>query len=180
VDLSGLNLRAAVRALVVDADDRVLLVRFEFSRGTVWALPGGGIEPGEEQHEALHRELAEEIGMTDAEIGPCVWERTWVGRMGTWDGQRDQAFLVRCEEHEPEPHFDWDQLRAEGVHELRWWTVDELLAVPGDRDRISPFAPFELPELVAEVVRNGPPAEPFIVLNVYESIVPPPVSPEVP
>ena len=39
----------AVHAAAVAIHDRVLLVRFEFSRGTVWALPGGGIEPGEEQ-----------------------------------------------------------------------------------------------------------------------------------
>ncbi|MFM7686187.1 MAG: NUDIX domain-containing protein, partial [Actinomycetota bacterium] len=43
----GLRIRDAVRALVLDPDDRILMVRFEFpDAGTRWALPGGGIEPG--------------------------------------------------------------------------------------------------------------------------------------
>ena len=41
--------REAVRALVVDADDRVLLVQFRRPVGdaTWWGSPGGGIDPGE-------------------------------------------------------------------------------------------------------------------------------------
>src|SRR5918992_6160823 len=42
---SGKPLRDAARALVVDPAGRVLLVRFEFGNKTVWALPGGGLEP---------------------------------------------------------------------------------------------------------------------------------------
>ena len=57
--LDGLRIRPAARALVVDPDDRVLLVRFEFPAGTRWALPGGGIEPGETPEEAIRRELVD-------------------------------------------------------------------------------------------------------------------------
>ena len=57
---SELRIREAVRALVIDPDDRVLLVRFEFpNTGTHWATPGGGVEPGETDHQALRRELDE-------------------------------------------------------------------------------------------------------------------------
>ena len=72
--------RTAVRALVVDADDRVLLLRFEnpVTRDVWWATPGGGIEPGESEEQALRRELAEEIGLEGHEPGPVVWERAHV------------------------------------------------------------------------------------------------------
>ena len=73
---------------MLDPDDRILLVRFEFPSGrTFWATPGGGIEAGETPEDAIRRELAEETGLTDVEIGPVVWTRLhivpFIGGRGT-------------------------------------------------------------------------------------------------
>lgn len=161
-DVAGLRIRRAVRAAVLDPDDRIMLVRFEFPTVTVWATPGGGQEPGEDDAATLRRELDEELGLRGVEIGPQIWTRTHIIPFldGMWDGQRDHVYLVRSPSFTPEPTLTWDQLTAERLHELRWWTADELLAAARDGLR---FAPRGLADLVAALVREGPPAAPIDV-----------------
>ncbi|WP_224403471.1 NUDIX hydrolase [Pseudonocardia sp. ICBG1034] len=56
---------ACVGGIVFDPDGRLLLVRRanEPGRG-LWSVPGGRVEAGESEHEAVVRELAEETGLT--------------------------------------------------------------------------------------------------------------------
>lgn len=165
------RIREAVRALVIDPDRRVLLVRWDFPDRpelgypamSVWGTPGGGMEPGEDTEVALRRELDEELGLVDAEIGPQVWERTYLIPFldGLWDGQHDRFFLVEAAAFEPAPRLTWEQLRAENLMHLRWWTEDELAAfVPTDTEV---FAPRRLPRLFRALLVDGVPAMPIDV-----------------
>ena len=146
--------RAAVRALVLDESGMTLLVQFRDPAGQVWwATPGGGIDEGEDVAAALRRELAEEVGLVDFELGPEIWTRehtfAWDGRIL---GQHERIWLVRVQEHEPKPSVD---LAKEHVAGVRWWTLDELDAAEEE------LVPKRLPELLRELQANGPPRTPF-------------------
>ncbi len=157
--MSEPRLRLAARAIVLDDSTRTLLVRFDFGDRVVWATPGGGIEEGESDEHALRRELVEEAGLEGFELGPLVWTRTHHLAFGggRWDGQTERYYLVRTLPFEPVPRLSWEELRAERMTAVRWWTLAELEAA----DAI--FAPRRLPVLLRELIQHGPPAEPVDV-----------------
>jgi TDG/mug DNA glycosylase family protein len=151
--------REAVRALVVDAADRVLLMRFEnAANGDVWwATPGGGVEDGESDEVTLRRELLEETGLRAFDPGPVVWSREHVL---PWDRQlwrqRERFHLVRVESHEVSPTID---LAAERVYGYHWWTLAELEQT-GEL-----LAPRALATHLRDLLRDGIPPEPLDVTN---------------
>lgn len=159
-DVGELRIRPAVRGLLLTPQREILLVRFEFPSRTVWAPPGGGLEEGEDHLAALRRELREEVGLHDPIIGAHVWNREHIipHLDGKWDGQRDRLYVVPTQRFEPHPELEWDQLRAERVHELRWWHVDEI-ATSNASD--TTFAPRRLGMLLRSLLDDGPPAGPI-------------------
>jgi hypothetical protein len=73
---------------------------------------------------------------------------------GQWDGQREQYHLVTGVPASASPLLG---LHREFVFGLRWWTLEELEAAEGE----VVFAPRRLPELLRELLLDGPPAEPI-------------------
>ena len=157
--MSEPRLRQAARTIVVDEEERVLLVCFDFGDRVVWAMPGGGIEEGETDEQAIRRELLEEAGLGEFELGPLVWTRTHLVPLGDgqWDGQTERYYVLRTPAFEPKPRLSWEDLRAENMVGVRWWTLDELEAAETE------FAPRRLPSLVRSLLEGGAPAKPLDV-----------------
>ena len=61
-----------VRVIVFDEDNRILMVRQDHPERTVWMVPGGGIEEGENSAQAAVREVREETGL-EVEILGLIW-----------------------------------------------------------------------------------------------------------
>lgn len=156
-----MKLRESVRALILDENDSVLLVRFDWDGldppGGFWANPGGGIEHEESRTEALARELQEEVGLRLSSLGAEIWTKTALFPMPGWDGQVDHIHLVRVRHFAPQPRLSPNQLLAEHVHEIRWWKLHELA------DSHATFAPRALPALLENLLSGAIPKEPIAI-----------------
>lgn len=117
-----------VRAVVLDPDDRVFLVRHSYVSG--WYLPGGGVDLGEAMEEALRRELKEEgdIDLTGAAVLHGIFLNSHVSR-------RDHVavYVVRQfrQDRPPEPNRE--------IVECGFFAITALPegTTPGTRRRIA-------------------------------------------
>ena len=155
--------RDVVRAVILDADERVLLFRTRDPTypelGTWWELPGGGLEPGETYLEAIVREVAEETGLviTAGQVGPPVWRRRATYR---YRGERriSNEVVVAVRLAQVAPPIDGAGrvgFEADDYYDFGWLSVAEVAA---STER---FYPGRLPEFIGPLLAGEQIDEPF-------------------
>ncbi|MFD5521217.1 NUDIX hydrolase [Streptomyces sp. NPDC127066] len=148
--------RQAARVAVLDPAGAVFMFRYDNEEvGVHWALPGGGMDPGETPLQAAVREVREETGWTDIEPGGtalCFWEHDFT-RVGVPVRQYEHIFLAYGPRRQPGGELGASQA-AEGILGGRWWSPRDL------SEAADPLWPPRLPELLASVRRDGPPTTP--------------------
>lgn len=124
--------RPCAYAIVLDGRGRVLLM--ETPRG--YYLPGGGIDEGETEHEALRREVLEEMGheiQVGEEVGRAVQhirigDRTILSKEGAYFRATLGAKVAEAVEEDHEPV--WLPLVTacrEVVHRAQGWALERVV-----------------------------------------------------
>ena len=70
-----------VRVVILDKENRILMVKQHHDEKDIWMVPGGGIEEGESSMAAAVREMKEETGL-DVEIDRLIWHTEEVSARG--------------------------------------------------------------------------------------------------
>ncbi len=161
--MTGNVRRQAARVVLLDRHQRVLLLRasdpFDRSKRPWWEIPGGGMDRREPSEDCARRELYEEAGIVDAEIGPCVWVQHARFRFaGLHFDQHERIHVAWCDaDGDDVPHAPagLEALEAMAFDGRRWWTVDDLLASD------EPVLPRRLREFLPGLVDGPLPNEPI-------------------
>ena len=145
--------RGAARLVVVTPEPQILLLRLEPSfREPFWVTPGGGLDEGESYEDAARRELAEEVGRDDLELGPHVWSREVTFTWERWQvHQKERTFVVHVpRSFEAITVFpDEEPITGHG-----WFTIERLRAEP---ETVYPIGLADhLERLLADGDENGP------------------------
>ena len=86
-----MNKRAA--GIIIQDGQILLMRRVVAGRGEYWVFPGGGVEAGETEAEAMAREVHEELGLTVTEFTP-YFEVFNEFTMGQFPPRQEHYFLV--------------------------------------------------------------------------------------
>ncbi len=155
--------RSAVRLVVLDRHGRVLLFKIREpmhpEQGTVWELPGGGIDADETHVDAAVRELREEAGIEiePADIGPPTWHRRVTFRHAGVRRLQDEV-VVAVPLRVPVPAVDEARQAPDEIETYlgsRWWPLHEVEVSP------ERFYPGRLPILLRRFLEGERIEEPF-------------------
>lgn len=111
-------MRERATVCVIDQDEVLLIHRFK-NGAEYYAVPGGGIEPGENEERAAVREMREETGL-DVTLGEKIG-------MIDLDGERQHIYVARSFQGEPKlggPELE--RQSPENIYKLEWIAIEDV------------------------------------------------------
>lgn len=151
--------RQSARLLLINPNGQVWMLRIDDPVRPRWIVPGGGLEAGEGWEDAARRELGEECGLHDTELGPCVAERRAIDHFGDTPFSSDaKYFLVRTHDQVP-TGANMSAHEAAHYDQQRWWSADDI--------RISheTVFPIGLADLLDAINRGEVPESPVTLID---------------
>jgi 8-oxo-dGTP pyrophosphatase MutT (NUDIX family) len=131
-----MKIRETARLVLIDPQNRLLLMKvndpatFSLNQSSVksplWVTLSGEIQSGEDVIATAKRELFEETGITDAEIGPAIWygeqDLIWKGELTRL---KETFVVVKTSDSQIVDIYRTPEEQL-AMLEVKWWHIDEL------------------------------------------------------
>ena len=151
--------RPAARVVLLDRVGRIFLVNAEDPldpfKPPWWEIPGGGIDWGEDSATAAARELVEETGIEEVEMGPVIWTQHVQFTFGGYFFDSHEKNHVAWGDGGDYRPRHLEAPAAAAFRGARWWALDDLLASD------EPLLPALLREHLGPIVAGNLPVEPI-------------------
>jgi 8-oxo-dGTP diphosphatase len=153
------NARRSSRAILMNADNRVFLFKFEFAmlsdHRTLWVAPGGRVEEGESDEKALSRELHEEMGLEIEEDYKCIFYRNkpFITKTGEEFISEERFYLVKINQFDLSME-NMTQNERKLTKDWKWWSADEI------HNSSETFFVDDLDVYIAGIINGDIPEEP--------------------
>ncbi len=151
--------RIAARVVCFNPQGQLLMIRssdpVDRTKPDWWELPGGGIDHGESATDAILRELREECGVNNVVMGQLIWTQHAQFTFAGWDFDQHETLFVAQSDGDSSGVTTLEALEAVAFQELRWRTIEELMADP------LPTVPPRLREFIVPISRGDYPNEPI-------------------
>lgn len=145
IDKNNMVFRSKVSGVILNSIDQVLLVQINEYKENEWNVPGGGVEEGESDEEALLRELSEELGTEKFNIllkssiinrydFPDELIEKIISEGKNYRGQEQVQFVVRFLGNDSDIHIQTEEIRK-----YKWVSqnnLDEYLLFPNQLENI--------------------------------------------
>ncbi|MGY8891990.1 MAG: NUDIX hydrolase [Pseudomonadales bacterium] len=146
--MKTLPTRNVARAILINDKHQCFLFKLKLPwiSGAVWMAAGGGMEAGESPQKALIRELYEETGLTNVDVGNLLWECRFSFQYNNEIRPiYERYYLVKTQDFEPS--FEgMAQYEIDSLVEFRWWSLTEL------QTTTDYFSPKQLPTLLSQIL----------------------------
>lgn len=162
-------IRNVVRVLLLNEEQKFLLAKIDGSNWNLrkkdgspfsihWMTLGGKIEENEDVFSAAKREIFEEAGITDLNIGPVIWIEDYYLWFNNELAHYKNTYVVAHTKQKTLSFENFTENEKQYIIDMKWFSYDEIKE---SKESIHPAHPLLLKTYLPDILKGNYPKIPL-------------------